>query len=106
MKISCAACVVATIGLLGGSPAYAKGLRGFEVGDPCMAAYEAEIAQGSQPTRPLTEMAADPLASFRGSHDGHAALIGYSCVDGLLTSQLITLKFESESNAVKVLWIH
>lgn len=95
---------LAWIALLTAFTAHAEGLRGIEIGEPCSAALEKELERGSQTTRSLSEMPMQEvdLVGFSGSHDGHEALLGFRCVDGLVESQLIVVRLATEAEAQPV----
>lgn len=91
--------LIASLVLLSAPPATAKSLRGVSIGDTCATAFETELARGSTPTRPLSEVEPSDLVVFRGAHDGEQALVGFTCVDGLLTKQLVAFKLTTEAEA-------
>lgn len=95
---------LAWVSLFPAFPVHAEGLRSIDIGEPCAAAIEKELARGSQPTRSLSEipMQAVDLVGFSGSHDGHEALLSFRCVDGLVASQLIVAKLATEAEAQAV----
>lgn len=94
--------IVALVVLLSTPSAHAGGLRGLEIGGTCTAAFKAELALGSRPTRPLSEIEPDDLLSFSGTHEGQKALIGYTCAAGLVTKQLISFILDTEVEAEAV----
>jgi hypothetical protein len=94
--------VIASVILLSASSAGCEGLRGLAIGDLCTAAFDVEVATGSQPTRPISEIQPNDVVVFKGTHGNRPALIGFTCADGIVTRQLIafTLKTKAEAQAV------
>ncbi|WP_299597595.1 hypothetical protein [uncultured Microbulbifer sp.] len=81
--------------------AYAEKIRGIDLGDKCSYVKEVERSLGSKEIDKsiIVNLRKGDTLAFNGVHDGYPVLIMYSCINSIVTSQLLNLKYPDSESA-------